>query len=67
MLKRLPTYADAEIVRTRDPAKLGECDVVVDVGAVFDHATKRYDHHQREFNETFSSLQPEVGDKYKIK
>uniref|UniRef100_A0A1E1WQN8 Uncharacterized protein n=1 Tax=Pectinophora gossypiella TaxID=13191 RepID=A0A1E1WQN8_PECGO len=28
---------------------------------------KRYDHHQREFRETLSTLRPELGDKYKIK
>lgn len=67
MLKLLPEYKDAEIVRTRDMEKLNECDIVVDVGAVFDHQKKRYDHHQREFNETLSSLRPELGDKYKIK
>ncbi|KAG6445534.1 hypothetical protein O3G_MSEX003943 [Manduca sexta] len=67
MLKSLPQYKDAEIVRTRDMVKLNECHIVVDVGAVFDHHTKRYDHHQREFNETLSSLRPELGDKYKIK
>lgn len=48
-------------------AKLDECDIVVDVGAVFDHEKKKYDHHQREFTETLSSLRPELGDKYKIK
>ncbi|XP_023943423.2 MYG1 exonuclease isoform X3 [Bicyclus anynana] len=67
MLRRLPEYKDAEIVRTRDLEKLKSCDIVVDVGAEFDHQKKRYDHHQREFNETLSSLRPELGDKYKIK
>lgn len=67
MLKRLPQYKDASIIRTRDVAKLNECDIVVDVGAVFDHEKRRYDHHQREFSESLSSLRPELGDKYKIK
>lgn len=67
MLKHLPEYKDAEIIRTRDMVKFNECDIVVDVGAVFDHERKRYDHHQREFNETFSSLRPELGEKFKIK
>ena len=40
-------------MRTRNPDKLAECDIVVDVGAVYDHAKLRYDHHQREFTETF--------------
>lgn len=38
---------DAEIIRTRDPAKLAECDIVVDVGGEFDPKKHRYDHHQR--------------------
>lgn len=38
---------DAEIIRTRDPAQLAECDVVVDVGGEFDPKKHRYDHHQR--------------------
>ncbi|CAH0596476.1 unnamed protein product [Chrysodeixis includens] len=67
MLKQLPEYKDATIVRTRDMSKLNECDIVVDVGAVFDHQKKRYDHHQREFNETLSSLRPDLGDKFNIK
>jgi uncharacterized UPF0160 family protein len=42
-----------DLVRTRDPAKLATCDVVVDVGGVYDPATQRYDHHQRGFTEVF--------------
>lgn len=58
MLKLLPQYKDAEIVRTRVPEKLNECDIVVDVGAVFNPEKQRFDHHQREFKETFNSLVP---------
>ena len=47
MLRLLDEYKGAEVVRTRDPAVLSTCDVVVDVGGVYDHNTKRYDHHQR--------------------
>lgn len=67
MLKLLPEYKDAEIIRTRDLDKLKTCDIVVDVGAEFDHEKKRYDHHQREFKETLSTIKPELGNKYKIK
>uniref|UniRef100_A0A8C0TCG8 Uncharacterized protein n=1 Tax=Canis lupus familiaris TaxID=9615 RepID=A0A8C0TCG8_CANLF len=49
---------DAEIVRTRDPEKLAACDVVVDVGGEYDPQRHRYDHHQRSFTETMSSLSP---------
>jgi len=47
MLGLLAEYRDAEIRRSRDAAVLDQCDVVVDVGAVFDPAAHRYDHHQR--------------------
>lgn len=56
LLKTLPEYADAEIVRTRDPAVIDSCDIVVDVGGKYDPATHRYDHHQREFTGTLRTL-----------
>ncbi|XP_056130635.1 UPF0160 protein MYG1, mitochondrial isoform X1 [Lampris incognitus] len=58
-LRQLPEYKDAEIIRTRDPAELAKCDIVVDVGGEFDPKRHRYDHHQRTFTESFSSLCPE--------
>lgn len=56
MLKKLPEYRNAEIVRTRDPKKLEGCDIVVDVGYVYDHTTKHYDHHQKGFTESMKTL-----------
>ena len=53
LLRLLPDYTDSELVRTRDPEKLAPCHTVVDVGGVYDDATKRYDHHQREFTTCF--------------
>ncbi|RYP61658.1 hypothetical protein DL770_009737 [Monosporascus sp. CRB-9-2] len=54
MLRRLvPTYADATLVRTRDPAVLATCHTVVDVGGEYDPSRHRYDHHQRSFTTTF--------------
>jgi len=41
ILRTLPEFRDSEIVRTRDPKLLDTCDVVVDVGGVFDHGMKR--------------------------
>ncbi|XP_071795449.1 MYG1 exonuclease-like [Asterias amurensis] len=58
LLRRLPEYKDAEIVRTRDPKKLEGCDIVVDVGGVFDPTIHRYDHHQRSFSHSMNSLEP---------
>lgn len=47
LLKLLPEYSDAIIKRTRDQTILDTCDIVVDVGGVFNPETHRYDHHQR--------------------
>ena len=48
-MKRLTEYFYllCRIVRSRKQEDLDKCDVVVDVGAVFDPATHRYDHHQK--------------------
>ncbi|CAG8565773.1 719_t:CDS:10 [Ambispora leptoticha] len=54
MLRQTQTYKDSTIIRTRDQQKLDECDIVVDVGGVYDPEKNRYDHHQRGFFETFS-------------
>jgi len=56
MLKLLPQYKDAEIVRTRDPGTIDACDIVVDVGGVYDPARHRYDHHQKTFGDSFQSI-----------
>ncbi|XP_017574659.1 UPF0160 protein MYG1, mitochondrial [Pygocentrus nattereri] len=58
-LRQLPEYKDAKITRTREPAELAQCEVVVDVGGVYDPSQQRYDHHQRSFVESFNSLCPE--------
>lgn len=42
-----------EVTRSRDPAVLASCDVVVDVGAEFDASANKFDHHQRGFERTF--------------
>uniref|UniRef100_A0A0N5B6J6 UPF0160 protein MYG1, mitochondrial n=1 Tax=Strongyloides papillosus TaxID=174720 RepID=A0A0N5B6J6_STREA len=55
-LKKLPTYSDAKIIRSRDMEILEKTDIIVDVGGVYDHEKKRYDHHQKSFFETMSSL-----------
>uniref|UniRef100_A0A674H0K2 MYG1 exonuclease n=1 Tax=Taeniopygia guttata TaxID=59729 RepID=A0A674H0K2_TAEGU len=59
LLRLLPRYRDAEIVRTRDPQLLAACDVLVDVGGEYDPGRHRYDHHQRSFAESMRSLRPD--------
>ena len=55
LLTKLPALADAELVRTRDPAEIAKGTVVVDVGAEYRPSAHRYDHHQRGFFETFDA------------
>jgi len=55
MLRLLPEFRDASIIRTRDPALLATLDCVVDVGAEYDPERLRFDHHQRSFSDTFST------------
>uniref|UniRef100_UPI00358E71CE MYG1 exonuclease isoform X2 n=1 Tax=Myxine glutinosa TaxID=7769 RepID=UPI00358E71CE len=66
LLRHLPRYKDAAIVRTRDPELLAACDVVVDVGAEYDPSRHRYDHHQRDFSECMNSLWPSKPWKTKL-
>ncbi len=44
-----------KIIRTRDNAKLSQCDFVCDVGGIYDPAHRRFDHHQSEYIGDFSS------------
>lgn len=53
MLRLLPQYTSSSLTRSRDPAALEACDIIVDVTGVYD-GVKHFDHHQREFVDTFS-------------
>ena len=53
LLRKTRTFRDATIDRSRDAARHALADVVIDVGATYDHEKRLYDHHQREFTETF--------------
>ena len=44
-----------QIVRTRDPTVLDDCEYVCDVGGIYDPAIKRFDHHQSDYTGSFSS------------
>jgi uncharacterized UPF0160 family protein len=61
MLRLLPDYQSAPLVRTRDPAVLDTCHTVVDVGGEYDASKNRYDHHQRTFNTTFPAHQTKLS------
>jgi uncharacterized UPF0160 family protein len=60
LLSQHPDFCNHKVLRTRDESLLEQCDIVADVGAVFDPSKKRFDHHQKTFNETFQSLRPEL-------
>jgi uncharacterized UPF0160 family protein len=43
-------FPGCEIIRTRDAAIIDSADFAVDVGGVWDPATGRFDHHQKDFS-----------------
>lgn len=55
LLRQLPEYRLSRIVRSRDPKLLETCNIVIDVGGVYDHEKKHYDHHQRGYDERFDT------------
>ncbi|KAJ8925949.1 hypothetical protein NQ315_009802 [Exocentrus adspersus] len=67
MLRQLPEYRDAQVIRTRDPSILEQCDVVVDVGGEYHPKTHRYDHHQRGFEHSLSTVRPDLASNKVIK
>ncbi|KAK2731037.1 hypothetical protein FQN57_003709 [Myotisia sp. PD_48] len=61
LLRLLPTYSGSSVVRTRNQIQLDTCDIVVDVGGVYDPTLHRYDHHQRSFNATFPDRETKLS------
>lgn len=62
MLRQLPQYRNAQVIRSRDLEVLGKLDIVIDVGGTYDHAALRYDHHQRGYNERFDTGKKDDGE-----
>lgn len=60
MLKSLPRFQDYEVVRSRDPKDWEESEIVVDVSGKYD-GVKYFDHHQREFDETFPGFKTKLS------
>jgi uncharacterized UPF0160 family protein len=54
MLKQTAYFKNASIVRSRDATVLADLDILVDVGGKYNPYEYRFDHHQREFEETFT-------------
>lgn len=59
--QHVPKYTGARLIRTREPALLETCDIVVDVGGEYEPARDRYDHHQRTFTTTFPDHQTKLS------
>ncbi|EZG79347.1 family UPF0160 protein [Gregarina niphandrodes] len=57
LLTLLPRFASSVVIRHRDDAILDKCDIVVDVGGIYDPVKNRFDHHQKEFGEYWSETQ----------
>lgn len=53
MLRLLPKWKQAKLVRSRNSDDWEASDIVMDVSGKYD-AVKYFDHHQREFNNTFN-------------
>ncbi|XP_046670222.1 LOW QUALITY PROTEIN: MYG1 exonuclease-like [Homalodisca vitripennis] len=49
---------DSVVVRSRSSDVLKECDIVIDVGDEYNPSKHLFDHHQRGFNESVSSIMP---------
>jgi len=45
-------FPEADVIRTREQARIDAADFAIDVGGVWDPATGRFDHHQKEFDAT---------------
>lgn len=54
LIKLLPKYCNAILVRSRNPLDWESSNIVIDVGGKYD-GVKFFDHHQREFSEVFST------------
>ncbi len=55
LLLRCGLIEESKIYRTRDPATLEKCEIVCDVGGIYDPSSKRFDHHQADYNGDMSS------------
>ena len=50
----MPNYRHSQVTRSRDNSVLETCDIVIDVGGIYEHEALKYDHHQRDYNEKFT-------------
>lgn len=60
MLRQLPEFKEHELIRSRNPSDWEQSEIVIDVGGQYD-GKKFFDHHQREFDETFRNFQTKLS------
>ncbi|EGV62012.1 hypothetical protein PSN45_000727 [Yamadazyma tenuis] len=60
MLQQLPKYSQYDLIRSRDPKDWEESEIVIDVSGKYD-GEKYFDHHQREFFETFPGFSTKLS------
>jgi len=48
-------FTNAKIIRSRAKEDWANCDIIVDVGGEFDVSRNKFDHHQQQFQDTFSN------------
>jgi uncharacterized UPF0160 family protein len=60
LLRLLPEYKDAKLIRSRKEQDWDSSDIVVDVSGKYD-GVKYFDHHQREFNTTFEGYSTKLS------
>jgi len=65
ILRQTSAYQNSPLIRTRDVKEYSKADIVVDVGGVYSHQDKKYDHHQRDYDERFTPKEVEGGLKEK--
>jgi uncharacterized UPF0160 family protein len=61
LLSHTKEFSDMIIIRSRDPQILSKCDILVDVGGKYDPKHHLYDHHQREFQDTFPEFKTRLS------
>lgn len=55
LLRHTAEFANALVVRTRAPAQHQLCNIVVDVGSIYDPSKNLLDHHQPEFQDKMNT------------
>ena len=60
MLLYTNAYKESLIVRTRQENIFDKLDIVCDVGAIYDPAKQRYDHHQKTFTDTWKNEEDDL-------